>query len=174
MESGHALELLLVSSARRTTQAAAHLAVVLQILRPPRQPFVGLVLSAAAGILVADFWPMPGIILLCVVVIAGISALVRPHVSLTYAIVFLSFIWLHSAAITGTPAQALAASLGPRARAVNVTGPVITEPKAVGSGPASFLLRLRSIQLEGRAVKVSATILVRWKGTAEFGDDLAL
>jgi competence protein ComEC len=131
-------------------------------------------LAAAIGILLADFRPLNGGALLIVVTIAALAALIRPRLLITYAIVFCGFFWLHSARITNTSAQELAARLGPRSRALNVNGAVITEPKTLGSGSATFLLHLHSIQLEGKTEQSDATILVRWRGAVEFGDELQL
>ena len=145
-----------------------------KVLRAPRQPFVGLVLAAAIGILFADFRPFSGGVALIVVTIAAFAALIRPQLLITYVIVFCGFFWLHSARITNTSAQKLAARLGPRSRALNVGGAVITEPKTLGSGSTTFLLHLQWIQFEGNTEASEATILVRWRGAVEFGDELQL
>jgi competence protein ComEC len=51
---------------------------------------------------------------------------------------------------------------------------VITEPKISASGFATFLLKLKSIELEGKTESTRAVWLVRWKGAPEFGDELKL
>ena len=144
------------------------------VLRAPRQPFVGLVLAAAFGILAADFRPLSGGIILIVIGIAALAALIRPQLLVSYAIVCCAFFWLHSARITNTSGQQLAGRLGLRSRAVNVSGAVVTEPKTIGSGSASFLLQLHSIRLEGKTEPTEARILVRWRGSVEFGDEVQL
>jgi ComEC/Rec2-related protein len=145
-----------------------------KVLRAPRQPFVGLVLAAAVGILLADFRPMASGVVLIAVSAAALATLIRPRLLITYAVVLGGFFWLHSASITNTSGQRLAARLGQRNRAVAVSGAVVTEPKTIGSGSATFLLRLNSIQLEGKTEASNATILVRWRGDVEFGDELQL
>ncbi len=145
-----------------------------KVLRAPRQPFVGLVLAAAVGILFADFRPLSGNAVLVVVGLAALAALIRPQLLLTYAVVLCAFFWLHSIRITNTSGQQLAARLGTRNRAVTVTGDVVTEPKTMGSGSATFLLQLRSIRLEGNNEPSNAVLFVRWRGPVKFGDELQL
>jgi competence protein ComEC len=57
---------------------------------------------------------------------------------------------------------------------VTATGCVISEPKVAPSGFATFLLKLKSIELEGRKQSTHAVCQVRWKSTPEFGDELKL
>ncbi len=140
----------------------------------PRQPFVGLVLAAAIGIIAADFFPNASVTILLVIVGVAIVAMVRPALALTYLVVVAAFYLLHSAAITDTPGQNLAGRLGSRARTLRVAGTVVTEPKAFGSGPSSFLLQLSSIEFEGKTEPEKASILVRWNGEAQFGDEVNL
>ncbi len=51
---------------------------------------------------------------------------------------------------------------------------MITEPKIAPSGFATFLLKLKSIELEGKNESTHAVWQVRWKGAPEFGDELKL
>src|SRR5207253_3696112 len=59
-------------------------------------------------------------------------------------------------------------------RVLYAVGCVITEPKIAPSGFATFLLKLESIELEGRKEPTHAVWQVRWKGAPEFGDELKL
>jgi competence protein ComEC len=143
----------------------------------PRHPFLGLALAAAVGIILSDFSPVPGFALIasaCIWAVCAVALLWWPKLFLTYAFVVVSFIVLHSFQITDTPGRWLASRLGDRPRAVGVTGCVITEPKIASSGVATFLLQLVSIELEGNLERTRATLLVRWRGNAEFGDELKL
>src|SRR6266576_2038309 len=101
----------------------------MKLLSAPRQPFVGLALMAAVGILVALCWP---------------------KLAATYLVVAAGFFLLHKFAITNTAGQQLADKLGERPRVVTVVGCVITEPKIAPSGFATFLLKPKSIELEGK------------------------
>ncbi|MDQ2824681.1 MAG: ComEC/Rec2 family competence protein, partial [Verrucomicrobiota bacterium] len=47
-------------------------------------------------------------------------------------------------------------------------------PKVAPSGFATFLLKLKSIELEGKREETSASVLVRWRGSPKFGDELRL
>ena len=68
----------------------------------------------------------------------------------------------------------LARQLGSEPQPVTVLGSVASEPKVSAKGFASFLLRLDSIELEGRMIASNATVLVRWKGLPAFGNQLRL
>ncbi len=143
----------------------------------PRQPFVGLVLAASVGIVAADFLPDGSahffFSALILSVLAGLF-MIRPALSLTYGVVVAGFFLLHTAQTTNTAGQWLNARLGDRPRALRVSGVVVTEPKAAPGGAATFLFQLHSISLEDKTEQASATILVRWRGQAQFGDELNL
>src|SRR5207249_8000742 len=83
--------------------------------------------------------------------------------------------WLFLAAqfqTSSTEGQQLADELGSRPRVLTATGCVISEPKIAPSGFATFLFKLKSIELEGRKQSTHAICQVRWKGVPEFGDEL--
>ncbi len=103
-----------------------------------------------------------------IVLVAAAVMMPRPLAAATYLIVAIAFFFLHSVATSETAGQELAAKLGPRARTLRVTGTVMTEPKA------TFLLQLNSIEFEGKREKETATILARWNGPAQFGDEVVL
>ncbi len=149
----------------------------MKLLSAPRQPFVGLALMAAIGIIVAELLPLPAagltvaaiILAICIIIVAR-----WPRLLATYAIVGAGFFLLHNFETSNTVGQQLAGALGSRPRVVTATGCVISEPKIAPSGFATFLLKLESIELEGRKQFTSAIWQVRWKGTPEFGDELRL
>src|SRR5438067_3012218 len=149
----------------------------MKLLSAPRQPFVGLALMAAMGIIAAEILPLPSaaviptaiILALCIV---GLAC--RPTLLATYAIVGAGFFLLHNFHTRSTQGQQLADELGTKPRVLTATGSVISEPKAASSGFATFLLKLKSIELEGRNQPTHAVWQVRWNGTPEFGDELKL
>ena len=149
----------------------------MKLLSVPRQPFVGLALMAAIGIIAAEILPLPSaaviptaiILALCIVGLACCPTLVA-----TYAIVGAGFFLLHNFHTRSTQGQQLADELGTKPRVLTATGSVISEPKAASSGFATFLLKLKSIELEGRNQPTHAVWQVRWNGTPEFGDELQL
>src|SRR5213594_4255329 len=146
-------------------------------LNAPRQPFVGLALMAATGIILANFFPFSPSALLgtaIAVVVCAVVLLRWPNLIATYAIVGVGFFLLHSLRTSKTEGEQLAAELGSRPRVVAATGFVISEPKIAPNGFAAFLLKLESIELEGRKRPAHAVWRVRWKGTPEFGDELKL
>jgi competence protein ComEC len=143
----------------------------------PRQPFVGLALVAAIGILAAEVFPLRHaaliagamILAICIVIVAR-----WPRLLATYAIVGAGFFLLHNFATNNTEGQQLADRLGSRTRVVTAIGSVISEPKVAASGFATFLLKLNSVEFEGRNQPTRAVWRVRWKGTPQFGDELKL
>ena len=149
----------------------------MKFLNAPRQPFVGLSLMAAMGIIIADIFPLPVTALIVVTVILPICIVVvawRPTPLATYVIVGFGFFLLHNLETSNTEGQRLANELGSRPRVITATGCVITEPKLAPSGFATFLLKLRSIEFEGHEQSTGAVWQVRWKGSPEFGDELKL
>src|SRR5438093_12114472 len=146
-------------------------------LNAPRQPFVGLALMAATGIILANFFPFSPSALLgtaIAVVVCAVVLLRWPNLIATYAIVGVGFFLLHSLRTSETEGEQLAAELGNRPRIVAATGSVISEPKIAPNGFGTFLLRLESIELESRKQLTHAVWRVRWRGTPEFGDALRL
>jgi len=96
----------------------------------PRQPFVGLSIFAAIGIICADFFPVPGFVasIAAIVLIAALVALRWPHLISTYALVCAGFFLLHSFQIADTPGLRLTTRLGARSRVIGATGSVVREP----------------------------------------------
>jgi competence protein ComEC len=149
----------------------------MKFLNAPRQPFVGLSLMAAIGIIMADAFPLSGATLTALTIVLAIGIVIvawRPTLLVTYAIVGIGFCLLHNLETSNTKGQKLADELGGRPRVVSATGYVITEPKIAPSGFATFLLRLKSIEFEGRKQSTHAVWQLRWKGAPEFGDELKL
>ena len=125
----------------------------MKLLSGPRQPFVGLAVMAAVGIIFADFFPLSSSVLLAIAISVAICAFVVlrwPSLIATYAIVGAGFFLLHDLQTSNTEGQRLAAELGNSPRVLTATGFVISEPKIAPNGFATFLLKLESIELEGR------------------------
>src|SRR5215472_7283117 len=143
----------------------------------PRQPFVGLTLTASVGIILAEIVPLAPAALVSAALVFGICAVITlcwPKFPVTYLLVAAGFFLLHKFATTNTAGQQLADKLGQRPRVVTAVGCVITEPKIAPSGFATFLLKLKSIEFEGKTEHTRAVWQVRWKGTPELGDELRL
>lgn len=140
----------------------------------PRQPFVGLALAAATGIVVADFLPYPSLVVILSLLVGVIVILSWPRSLLTYALVGIGFFLIHSFLVTDSPGLRLATRLGAGSAAITATGAVISEPKVAVNGLATFLLRLESIDIEDKHELTQAPIVVRWRGRPQFGDELTL
>lgn len=139
-----------------------------------RQPFVGLVLAAITGIVVADFFPAITSSVFLIAIASALAAIRWSFSPLVFAVVGATFFVLHSSRISGTPADALAQIIGQEPRPANVTGTVTTEPKIEGNGNATFLLKLHEARVDGQPLVTNATVFVRWRGRPGVGDDLAL
>src|SRR5215467_13543709 len=104
----------------------------MKLLSAPRQPFVGLALIAATGIIAAEVVPLAPGALISAAIVLGICILIAlcwPKLPATYLVVALGFFLLHKFATTNTAGQQLANKLGERPRVVTAIGCVITEPK---------------------------------------------
>ena len=139
-----------------------------------RQPFVGLALAAAIGIVAADYFPAASLPVVIVAVIGLVVALLFPFTPLFFAVVAASFFCLHSARITHTPAQALADAAGVEPRPVSAVGIFATAPKIESNGVAVFLFQLHHATIDDESFTGKATVLVRWRGAPAVGDELAL
>src|SRR5256885_814891 len=143
----------------------------------PRQPFVGLALMAALGIVVADFFPIAASrwwFAAIAFALLTIPLCCWPNLGSTYLLVGCGFFLLHNLRIGDTAGLQLAADLSERPRVVNAVGFVTSEPKTAPNGFATFLFKLESIELEGKTRPTNATLLARWRGNPEFGDELKL
>jgi len=139
-----------------------------------RQPFVGLVLAAIIGIVVADYFPAISRPILFIAILGALAGLRWRYGPLVFALVGATFFALHSVRITSTPADALAEIAGGLARPASVTGIVTTEPKIEATGNASFLMRMHQAKIAGQNFETNATVFVRWRGRPNVGDEVAL
>ena len=139
-----------------------------------RQPLTGTVISALCGILLAEFFELPTVLLWPAIALAAIVSLARPMAWLTHLLVAAAFFALHLAQVHEAPGKKLSARLGERARAVSATGTVVSEPKVSPNEFTTFLLQLHSIEFEGLRESCAATLRARWKGTPELGDEIRL
>src|SRR3982751_5180780 len=115
----------------------------------PRQPFLGLAISAMTGILLADSWPNLSLTVAVAVAATAVVAWFSRRSLALYAFVGLAFFLLHSLRSTGTPGLSLAGALGKEPVPITVRGAVITEPKISERDTASFLLAAESVELDG-------------------------
>lgn len=140
----------------------------------PRQPFLGLAISAMIGIVVADSWPSTSFVVAVVVAASAVAAWFSRRSLAVYVFVVLAFFFLHSLRTTETPGLTLAAALGEGPVPITVRGAVITEPKISERNTASFLLAAESIEIDGVARPCRAKFFARWKFPVVFGDEVKL
>src|SRR6266705_2247613 len=146
-------------------------------MNTPRQPFVGLALVAVLGITVADFLPIAVSHWWTVAIVFALLAIplfVWPTLGSTYLFIGAGFFVLHNFRTGDTTGLQLAIDLSERPRVVNAVGFVTSEPKVAPNGFATFLFKLESIEFEGKTRPSHATLLARWRGSPEFGDELKL
>src|SRR6516162_8964436 len=141
----------------------------MKLLSAPRQPFVGLALMAAMGIIAAEIFPLPLVAVTATVIILALCILPVarwPRLLATYAIVGADFFLLHNFQTQNTEGQQLADELGGRPRVVAAIGCVISEPKTAPNGFATFI---RRVECHGH---VPGTRVTR-AGTAGIEDECA-
>ena len=146
----------------------------MNIAVPRRQPLTGTAISALCGILLAESFELPIALVGPAIALAAIVSLVRPMTWLTHFLVAAAFFALHLLQLHDAPGKEMSARLGERARAVSVTGTVVSEPKVSPNDFTTFLLQLDAIDLEGHREPCAATVRARWKGNPKLGDELRL
>lgn len=144
------------------------------LLAWPRQPFLGLAISAMAGISVADWWPNCSSTVAAVIAALAVTTWLSCRSLALYVLVAAGFFFLHSARTTDTPGLLAVRSLGEAPRPVTIHGAVISEPKISERGSASFLLEAESIEIDGETRPCRTKFLARWQHTVEFGDAVRL
>ena len=140
----------------------------------PRQPFVGLALAGAIGIVLGELAPNSAGGALALIAILAAIAFVWCNSLGTYAFVAGSFFYLHSLQLIDTPGLRLAREIGAQSKNCTVHGAVISEPKLSTNGFIAFLFQLKEIETETGKRSSSVTIFVRSRAAAEFGDELQL
>lgn len=139
-----------------------------------RQPLIGLAISALGGILLAEFFAFPVRFVGPAIFLAALLTLARPRWWLVHLLVVALYFTLHQTQLHDTPGRQLSARLGDRPRLVTVSGIVASEPRLSPNDYTSFLLRLDSIELDGRREPCHATIRARWKANPKLGDEIRL
>src|SRR5947207_15484786 len=107
-----------------------------------RQPFVGLALMAAMGIITAEILPFPSVALVPTAIMLALCILAVacwPRLLATYAIVGAGFFLLHNFQTRSTEGQHLTHELRSRPRVTTATRSVISEPKIPPTRSATFL-----------------------------------
>ncbi len=140
----------------------------------PRQPFLGLAISATIGILVADRWPQGSTIVVLAIGAIAVAAWLSGRSLAVYALVALGFFFLHNTTTTSTSGLLLARFLGESPQPITVHAAVISEPRTSERGSASFLIQAESIEIDGETRPCRAKFLARWRHAVEFGDELRL
>ena len=142
--------------------------------RFPRQPLVGMALAAMSGIVFADFFTLPIVPLCLTIAFLALVCLVRPRGWLVSLLVGAGFLALHLVHRTDALGKELHARLGNQPRWVTLLGRVESEPKLTPNDYTTFFFRLQTIDLGNGPEPSSASVLARWKGYPQFGDQLRL
>ncbi len=134
-------------------------------------------MTAALGIVAADYIAVPeSQWLVCAIgfVLIAFILLWQPTAMLTYVLVACAFFLIHNFRTRDTAGLRLAADLTERPRVVTAIGVVTSEPKIASNEFATFLFQLKSLEFGGEKRSTVASVLVRWRGNAELGDELKL
>jgi competence protein ComEC len=131
----------------------------------PRKPFLGLALSAIAGIAVADWFSIPTVALAILVVVGVAVGFFRPVAVVCWVTAALVFALLHTARHVDNSARLFGASLD-KPRTFKAEGVVWSEPvefaNAKGKGKDGGTFWLKIEQCEPAAPVVGQLCLARW------------
>src|SRR5207247_9398252 len=114
----------------------------MKLLNAPRQPFVGLALMAAIGIITAEIFPLPSVALTVTAIILAVCIFAvawRPRLFATYAIVGAGVFLLHNLENSNMEGQQLADELGSRPRDVTAPGGISSQPQVEPSAYTTFM-----------------------------------
>jgi ComEC/Rec2-related protein len=139
----------------------------------PRQPFIGMAIAAVVGVFVADWFTYPAVGLL-LMLSAGVVALRRRSSVATYCFVAAALFSLHSLRQDQSAGRRFAKELGDQPVALAAGGMVSSEPKVSARGMASFHFRLQWTERDGVRKPSNATLLARYRGDVQYGDELQL
>jgi competence protein ComEC len=125
-------------------------------------------------VLASDFAPSSSLALVMALAIGAVFALISRNSFAVYLLVAGAFFSLHSMRTTDSAGMRLARQLGAEPQPVTVWGSVVSEPKISARGFGSFLLRLDGIEHDARTLTSNAVLFVRWRGQAQFGNQVRL
>jgi len=125
-----------------------------------RLPFLGLLGSGLAGILLAASSPIPsGVFLSLLAVALGVWVFARRAVWV-YLAVAAAFAALHVWQTRESPAALLAERLGEVPRVAYAEGVLRSDPAQMGSAKARFVLRVEMLEIDGERFQAPCDILV--------------
>ena len=145
----------------------------------PRQPLIGLALSAVAGILVADRWETPPLWALGFVALGTMAILLRPSTLAAWLLCALAFFELHTLRHYGSEARLLSRDIASGPRVVRATGVVWNEPEKPATWSrdvtARFRLRVESLEIDGTTQPVNVLMNAAWAGAMPaYGDRVSI
>jgi competence protein ComEC len=138
----------------------------------PRKPCLALALSAVLGIVAADWWNIPAIVIGGVVLVSVVFCVLRPSTIVCCIVAALGFAFLHTTRHVDDSARRFAASLR-SPRASQIEGVVWSEPNVFESSksPAGATFWLKIEKCEPPAPVVGRLCLARWSGESPvYGD----
>jgi ComEC/Rec2-related protein len=141
----------------------------------PRKPFLGIGIAAIAGILLAEWWPVPLVWAVGTAAMLALAALLLPRWWICCAFSMAAFFALHEVRHHHSAGGAIEGQLRAAPRTAAATGVVWAEPSSHtgsrGENRATFWLKLTSLRIGDDAVPFDGMCLVRWIGAApEYGD----
>ena len=143
----------------------------------PRQPLIGVAVSAAGGIILAENTPSSAWVIgvLCLVAAAIVWQLRSSGLVLILTVA--AFFGLHRIATRGSPGLKLSELLGNQTCTASAQGVVIEEPEIRSSIQgremrSRFALLLQRITIKGVPQEIPAPVLVDWRGQTPARGDL--
>lgn len=122
----------------------------------PRQPFLGLFLAAAAGIVEADWLPLPVPALVALFLVLGAALLFRPSSKCTYMLVSVLFAGMHHL-------HCYAGAGEEKPTVIEAEGVVLEEPRLQSRGRCQFPLKTSK---SSGILHCGDRALISWKGKA--------
>ncbi|MGC3988414.1 MAG: ComEC/Rec2 family competence protein [Chthoniobacteraceae bacterium] len=170
-ENGKAAEIVFQPFAARLKllRCAFCRAMLFESLRQMRLPMVGLAGSAIAGVVMADWHPLPIWWGTGATLLLGLLTLRWSRGIWLFAAAF--FFTLHGQRMIDAPGAAMAGRLEEKPRGAVISGMVDDEPQAGNDEGWRFPMQVRELQLDGRHYAWAAPVLVYWKGDRpRYGD----
>jgi len=145
----------------------------------PRKPFLGIGIAAIAGILLADWWPVPLAWAVGGAALLALAALIFPRWWMCCTFSGAVFFALHDVRHHHAAGGAVAGLLQSGQCTASASGIVWSEPTSHtgsrGEPRATFWLKIESLHLGENAIPFAGLCLVKWAGVAPaYGDLVAI
>jgi competence protein ComEC len=138
----------------------------------PRLPLLGVALAAVAGILVAEYFQPPPLVLAGATVLALASTFLRAGTPAILVAATGTFALAHVWQWNNDPGRAWARAVAEAPRHTVITGVLLDDPRENAPGAWRSRVRVETWDFGSGEIAYPADIVVRWRGreTARYGD----